>query len=286
MIDEPETAVVVRDLALASAGPKQLERGEVHAWLAGGQVHKIDLTGDQYRDFPEHKRGTVTVRDVASFAQYHGKHADVDSEVFADLDRGTVTAVLDAHRSRDAYESGDRDAARWQQHRLVLALQHTEPWNAWTALDGRLVAQAPFAEFIEENARYIVAPDAKAATSADLLDVVQNFQAHTSVAFQSGHRIANGQTQFAYVEETTATAKTGGRGTIEVPNQFSVAIVPYDDCDPKMILARFRYRISDGTLLLGFKLDDAKGVARDAVREVTGKLAEACNVTVMHGQPA
>ena len=51
-------------------------------------MQKIDLTGDQYRDFPKRKTGTVTVRNVASFERYYAKHADEDSEVFADLDAG------------------------------------------------------------------------------------------------------------------------------------------------------------------------------------------------------
>jgi hypothetical protein len=53
-----------------------------------------------------------------------------------------------------------------------------------------------------------------------------------------------------------------------------------------VIRARFRYRLNAGQLTLGYKLDDAKGVARDAVETIVGKLEADCSVTAMHGRPA
>lgn len=152
------TAEIIRDLALEVAAPNRLEPGNIYGWLSEGKVHTVDLTGDQYRDQPQHKRGTVTVRDVASFAHYFERHADSDTEVYADLDAATFTAVLDAHKT---------DSARWQQHRLVLALQTTLPWRTWLANDRKWLTQQEFAEFLEDNARD-VAHDGP-VTAADLL---------------------------------------------------------------------------------------------------------------------
>ncbi len=195
------------------------------------------------------------------------------------LNGGTVQAVLDAHLG-----AGDFPA-RWQEHRLVLKLQQTGPWREWTTRDGMLMPQADFAEFIEDHARDVIAPAPKAVSSADLLEIAQSFHAHTSVEFKRGHRVQNGQTQFEFTETVQASAKVE-RGTIEIPNEFSLGIRPFDDCDPMVIRARFRYRINGGDLMLGFRLDDARGTARDAVKDVVAKLAEACGVTVMHGRPA
>jgi uncharacterized protein YfdQ (DUF2303 family) len=268
-----DAAAIIRDLALEVAAPSRLEPGTIYGWLSNGQVHKIDLTGDAHREQPQHKRGTVTVRDVASFAQYYEKHSDDASEVYADLDAATFTAVLDAHEIL---------SARWQQHRLVLALQHTLPWKTWLGLDRRWLTQQQFAEHIEDNARD-VAPDGP-VSAADLLEIAQSFQANTKVAFQSGKRLATGQTQLVYQE--TVDAKAGNRGEIIIPSEFALGIVPFEDCAYRRLAARFRYRIDGGELKLGYFLNDPARVAREAVTEIAGILAGECSVTVMRGRPA
>jgi uncharacterized protein YfdQ (DUF2303 family) len=267
------TAGVVRDLALDAAVPNKLEPGSIYGWLSDGKVHLTDLTGDAYRELPGRKRGTVTVRDVASFAHYFERHADADTEVFADLDDATFTAVLDAHKT---------DGARWQQHRLVLQLQQTLPWRTWLKMDRQMLTQQQFAEFVEDNARD-VAPGGR-VTAADLLEIAQSFQAATKVAFQSGKRLASGQTQLVYQE--TVDAKAGSRGEIIIPSEFDLAIVPYEDCPPAIVPARFRYRLDGGDLRLGYFLADPARIAREAVAQIGEKVAHECTVMVMQGRPA
>src|SRR5207237_3634745 len=74
--EQPEkgTAEVVKRLAFAAAEPTEVHGGNMYAFVTDGQVHHLDLTGDQYLDFPRRKRGTVTVRNAASFAHYYAKH--------------------------------------------------------------------------------------------------------------------------------------------------------------------------------------------------------------------
>jgi uncharacterized protein YfdQ (DUF2303 family) len=267
------TAGVVRDLALDAAVPNKLEPGSIYGWLSDGKVHLTDLTGDAYRELPGRKRGTVTVRDVASFAHYFERHADADTEAYADLDNATFTAVLDAHKT---------DAARWEQHRLVLALQTTLPWRTWLANDRRWLSQQEFAEFLEDNCRDL-APGGP-VSAADLLEVAQSFQAKTSVRFSKGTRLATGQTQLTYVEDVTASA--GQRGEIVIPSEFALAIVPYEDCPPALVPARFRYRLANGDLRLGYFLADPARIAREAVAQIGEKVAHECTVMVMQGRPA
>src|ERR1700733_12913222 len=136
---DTSAAEVIRDLAQAADAPSKLLLGNFYTLVTPAGLEKIDLTGDEYRDVPKRKSGRVAVRDVASFAHYYGKHADAHSEVFADLDQATITAVLDAHMASDASEPEFQ--ARWQRHRLILGLQKTEPWKTWTAAIGRLMGQ-------------------------------------------------------------------------------------------------------------------------------------------------
>jgi uncharacterized protein YfdQ (DUF2303 family) len=273
------SAALIRDLALEAAPPNRLQPGAVYGWLSGGTVHKIDLTTDAYRDRPRFKRGTVTVRNVDSFAAYYEKHSDAGSEVYADLDAATFTAVLDAH---EGLGGGDSDGARWQQHRLILALQATLPWQTWLSRDRQWMSQQQFAEFVEDNARD-VAPDGS-VTAADLLEIAQSFQANTKVKFTAGKRLATGQTQLTYIEEVEA--KAGNRGDIVIPAEFQLGIIPYDDCPPLRLAARFRYRIDGGDLRMAYFLADPARAAREAVAVIAEKVADATSATVMHGTPA
>lgn len=272
MTDTTETAVIV-ETARLGVQPRQAERGCIYLVAqADGSTEIIDLTGDQYSELPARKAGTARADDVASLAQYYLKHHDADSEVFADLDAATVTAVLDAHTPI---------GARWQDHRVILTMRKTPQWVTWTAQDRRLMRQAEFAEFLEDNAADI-APDGPVA-AAGLLEIAQQFQAHTRVSFSSGKRLASGETQFTYSEQVEA--KAGDRGVIAIPSEFELGIRPLEDCDGYRVRARFRYRISDGALLLGYHLDDPAGKFRDAVTQVVEKAEDACSVTIMRGRP-
>lgn len=285
MTDTTAAAEIVRDLATQAARPHRLDLENYYAIaLPGGRIETIDLTGDQYRDFPQRKAGTVTVRNVASFKTYWDRHHDTDSEVYADLDKGTVTAVLDAHRGRLPGSLDEVDEARWEQHRLILRLERTLPWIRWTCHDRKLLTQQQFAEFVEENASD-VDPQGR-VKAADLLEVAQEFHAHTTVRFTKGTRLASGQAQFQWTEETTASAGRTEKGTIEIPAEFDLAIWPYEDCEPAIMAARFRYRINHGDLQLGYCLNNPERVAQEAVASVVEKLAAECGVTVMYGQPA
>jgi uncharacterized protein YfdQ (DUF2303 family) len=276
MTDETSAAGVVRDLAQAATLPSELDLGAYYVVVTPAGLQKIDLTGDEYRDTPKRKTGIVKVRDVASFAHYYERHADPDSEIWADLDRAVITAVLDAHRSSEP-DSG----ARWQQHRVALVLEQTAPWKTWTEASGKLLPQQQFAEFLEANAAD-VAPDGP-VSAADLLEVAQKFYMTVNTEHQSGQRLADGQVHLVYIEK--AEAKAGQRGELTVPSEFQLAIVPYDDCDRRRVTARFRYRSENGQLRLGFVLDDPARIAREAVEEIVEKTADAVDAVVMRGTP-
>ncbi|GAA4059677.1 DUF2303 family protein [Actinomadura miaoliensis] len=260
------------EAAVMSTEPNLLEPGKVYGWMTpAGRVEKIDLTGDQYRDHPKRKTGTVTVRDVESFGQYWDKHADGDfAEVYADIDNDRVTAVLDAHGSA---------VPGWHSHHLVYTLRRTDAWKTWTAADGRLMGQVEFAELLEARLPDIAEPD-----GADLLELAQTFQATTNVSFKSGTLLANGERELVYSEQIEAS---GGRGRkLTIPKGITLMIAPYEDAAPMPLTGRFRYRIHEGSLRLGFVLDRPAEVLADAFDMVVGKVETRIGVDVMRGVPA
>lgn len=270
-----DSVEAIASLAMRSASPHIAKPGTYNVWrdFTDGALIELDLSGLR----PARKTGTATVRDIASFAEYFGRHADDDTEVYADLDHLTITAVLDAHTSQDG--------ARWQEHRLVLALQVTPEWAAWIGNDGKMLAQVDFAEFLEDHHKDVHADDAFPVSGADLLEIAQQFQATTKVTFESGTRLKTGETQLHYQE--TIAAKAGQRGDLVIPSLFQLGIAPFEDSGHrKRITARFRYRIEQSGLKLGYRLDTPERFVRDEVTEIVAKVSEETGRAIMHGRPA
>ena len=263
-------AQTIVDTALRTVPPAELQPGKVYAFHTATGVHKVDLTGDGYRDAPDRKVGTTTVRDAVSLMAYFDKHADADSEVYADAERLTITAVLDAHRP---------DAPRWNSHVVKLQLRTTEAWQQWLALDGKLVNQEQFAEFLEDHLPELLEPSA-----AEMLEIAQSIQAATKVDFQSGTRLATGERQFKFVE--TTTAKAGQRGELTIPETFTIGLIPFEGSEGYKLTARLRYRIVDTQLKIGYKLDRPGDIIRTAFGDVVTAIGEQIDQPVMNGTPA
>jgi uncharacterized protein YfdQ (DUF2303 family) len=265
-----DNAQVIVDTALHAARPVELEPGKIYGYHTPNGVKTVDLTGDQYKDQPARKTGTTTTRDAVSFLAYWTKHSDESSEVYADSERLTITAVLNAHTG---------DAPRWADHRLHLALRPTTAWQQWTQQDGQLMDQETFSEFLEDHLPELLEPD-----SATMLEIAQSFQAVQKVDFQSATRLSSGQRQFQYVE--TATTKAGQKGALEVPETFVIGLVPFDGSDGYKLTARLRYRIGQNGLRLGYKLERPDEVRRTAFADVVKKVGEQIGTAVMNGTSA
>lgn len=266
-IDNVDTIV---STALRAAPPVTLEPGKVHAFHTPSGVQKFDLTGPEHTGIPPRKAGTTTVRDAASWLAYFSKHSSDNSEVYADSERLTVTAVLNAHGADDP---------SWGDHRLHLALRTTDAWKQWIQNDGQLLDQEAFAEFLEDHLPELLEPSA-----ADMLEIAQSIQAASKVDFQSGIRLASGQRQFQYVE--TTTTKAGQKGQLTVPETFVIGLVPFEGSEGYRLTARLRYRITDRGLRMGYKLERPADILRTAFGDVVGVIGEQIEAPVMNGTPA
>lgn len=290
MSDTDNDAII--DALITAAEPDQLADGQIYGYKLQGGVKVVDLDTAQYaarRERPRSKTGTVVVRDVASFAHYHAKHADTDTEIYTDLDNATVTAVLNAHQPAG-------DAPRWGDHRLMLELTETLPWKRWTEKDRKSMSQVDMADFLEDNLVDIADEPVPAAT---MLQVAAAFQATTKGSFSSKYNPSSGATSLTYEEEIHSSSSGGGKQPVAVPEKFAVLLSPFDDVDLWRMEARLRFRIESGRLKLSFVLDRPQDARRAAILQVVDKVEAALNpgwvktddgpeapVRVMRGTPA
>ncbi|MFJ9128893.1 DUF2303 family protein [Streptomyces sp. NPDC102340] len=270
LISAPGEAQTIIDTAVRTLAPHQLEPGKVYAFNTPRGVHQVDLTGPQHTGHLDRKTGHTTVRDAASFLAYYAKHHDDATEVYSDVERLTITAVLDAHQA---------DAARFGEHRLTLGLRRTKAWEEWVTLDGQLVDQDRFANFLEDHLVNLVDPDA-----ATMLEIAQSIKATTRADFQSSTRLQSGERKFAYTEDVKASA--GNKGEFAIPETFRIAVQPFEGADAYSMTARFKYRLGGGSLALGFKLEQPEERAKAAFADVLTEIGKGISTPILNGTPA
>ncbi|MFE6408193.1 DUF2303 family protein [Streptomyces sp. NPDC057837] len=266
-----DNVVAITGLAQQALAPQQVEPGGIYlVATADGRIERVDLTGPEHTGQIARKTGRTIVRDADSFLTYYAKHHDDASEIYSDVEQLTVTAVLDAHSA---------DEPGFGEHRLHLQLRRTRAWEEWLALDGKLVDQDRFANFLEDHLPYLESPDA-----ATMLEIAQSIKATTKAEFQSSIRLQSGERKFAYVEDTKASA--GAKGDLAIPETFVIAVPPFEGADAYRMTARFKYRLSGGQLALGFKLEQPEERARAAFADVLATIAEGVDTPILNGTPA
>lgn len=266
------TAEIVERLTRAAMEPREVSTGIFLVPDGDGAIEVLDAIGEieKYADRPRRKTGTYKVTLDDHLREYLSKHAIPETEMWADVDNATVTAVINAPGGT---------APGWSDHRIVLQLRHTDDWRDWTGSDKKMVSQTEFAEFIEQHAPNIVSPDA-----ATMLELAQTFKAATKVDFESSRRIKSGETQLVYRENMEATA--GRKGEVAIPDEIKIGIEVYEGGVAYGVTARFRYRIVDGNLLLGYVLSRPRDVLRDAFGAICDHLADETGLPIWQGSPA
>lgn len=251
----------VIDAARASAEPAEILRVSPVVVHRDMQVIEPDETHDER---PRRKRGTARLLDPKSFADYVNRHAvdsaeaDDGAEVWADVERQALVAVLNPH-------TPNNDFAGWGDHRAEYAVRKTVAWLAWEALNGKLHRQDMLAELFEDRLPDFVAPD-----GAHMLELVQSFQATVGVRFESAKRLDNGERQLTYKEDVQASA--GRAGSFEIPATFDLALRPFEGAEGYKVTCRFRYRITDGTLFVGYSMVNPEELLASAFRDVVGEV--------------
>jgi uncharacterized protein YfdQ (DUF2303 family) len=268
--DYPSDTQAVIDIAREATQAEYVEPGVLLLLTdREGQQRLADTA--EYGMTPRRDKRSVTVLDAPSLLDYVDRYAADDGdrlELWADEENLRVTAVLNAPSGR---------TPGWADHRAVLSLATAPEWDTWTRSSGRLMAQTGFAEHIEDNLPDIIAPP-----GAEMLELAQTFQANSAVVFQSSHWLDNGMRALEYREDVEA--KAGKRGQITIPATFELALRPFLGADRYRVIARLRWRISDGHLTIGYKLDRPDEVLTAAFSDVAKAIAESVPVRVNSGR--
>lgn len=263
-------AAVVADLAAVAverAQPVVPDVEKIQSFVLRSSERRETDSYERYLPLPRRDRGSTQVTDLGSFINLVNRAlpTHTNTVIFANVDQASVTAVFN-------YDG-------WRDHRVKLVLTPTPEWTHWRSLDEKLVGQLAFAEHIEDGLSAIVSPPA-----ADLLEIAQSFQATRTVKFESGRRLANGDVNFVYTEETGATA--GQRGELAIPEIFNLGLSVFKGGQTDTIPARFRHRATQEGLRIGYKLDRPEEFKEAAFNAVVTDLSERFDSLVIASGPA
>lgn len=258
MTDTPD-AKIAADLAVAATEPKALDTDAGPVTIVVPEHGRLVVVDpDRFRATPRRKRGTVKAHTPAALATLVNRHATSATVLYADVESTRIVAVLN---------DDDADPAGWRDHIVRLDLRHTPEWKAWDNRDGVMVSQVEFAHFLEDHVDDVVEPD-----GATMLELAQTFTANTDRRFHSGVRLSSGDVDLRFSEDTDA--KAGKDGSLTIPEEFAIAVAPFDGSDKFKVRCRFRYRLNGGQLSIGYKMHRPDNVIREAFGDVVNDVRD------------
>lgn len=241
-------------------------------FLPNGNAGRGELVSlERFLAAPLRKRGDIVVYDPASFNQVvrdNDGAGNVAIYVDRNVGKPAIVAVLNGH---------GKTGPGWGDLRVRIAFRPTPQWVKWQGIDGKLLGQTEFAEFVEDNLADIIQPAA-----AQMLEIVTQFQATRTTAIRRAIRLSNGLMQFEHTDNIDAKV---GAGHIEVPEEITLSLAPMLGSPLYQVPARFRYRLTDGALKLGIKLQRIEDLMRDVIDDVVQKIEVSTNISVLEGEP-
>ena len=232
------------------------------------------------------RKGTASVTTLSSFIDLVNRHKDSDSVIFAKTDwpDPKLTAVIDYHKAGEDHE------ARHGAHRIVYTFPLTDAFKVWVGFNGKAMKQADFAEFMEEHAAELSAPDQyeintfeksfkeRFGTPAEILDLSRHLEVNVGAKMKSAVRNASGERQMVFeTEHTNASGQP-----IDIPGIFIVSVAPFlaGDSEPEVVRipARLRYRAGGGEVMWFYQLYRWEDFLRERVQ---GDLTRATKETAL-----
>lgn len=223
-------------------------------------------------DRPRREKGTVKLRDAASFIAYVNRFATVDwTLLYAQIDPARFVAVINDYGPPSPLHGV---GANWRDWRVEFVVPASREWATWMKVNREHMSQIGFAEFIEDNLPDIVSPD-----GAELLELTLNFEATRNSAFKSAQRLQDGSVNFAWVDEGKDA------GTVRVPKEFVIQIPVFERGALYAVTARLKYRINDGKLSIWYELVRPHKVLELAFDEIWKQITDRTGKQILLGTP-
>lgn len=237
----------IRDLSLDAALPNAVDGTPYLVLPEGHEVKPLD----KFLSVPSRHTGEVEITSAESFIAYFKKYNEYGA-IYGNIEQAGFKAIFNEHT---------KESAGWRDFSANYRCNLSQEWLLWIKGNGIAKNQTAFAKFVEDNLLDIHSP-----SGAEMLEISRSLEAKKSVNFASAIRLENGQNQFTYEEVINGTA---GKGTLQIPETFKIAIPVLERGAVYGIEARLRYRIAGGgQLSMWYDLIRPQKIYEAAIQDV------------------
>ncbi|HRF06309.1 DUF2303 family protein [Accumulibacter sp.] len=227
---------------------------------------------------PARKRAAVICTDTDGFVTYVNRHSDERTSIYAHIDEVQsiykLVAVLDDH-------GADRSAAGWRAHTCRLLPVLSVEWARWTGSDRKVMAQADFAAWLEDNRGDIASVDGM-PSGAQILEMALAFEATADKRLRSKINLGNGGVNLEYVDDEDEKTRT----TMRFFERFTLGLPVFSGSDSGYPLeARLKYRNNSGKLAFWYELIRPDKVFLAAVNDSCEQIEKNTDLPIIAGMP-
>ena len=219
---------------------------------------------------PIRHKAKPTFKDAVSFLQYLAIYKTGSSVIFADIsgDGGSFKAMIDMAAPNDR---------SWHDHTATFTLETTEDWDKWIESNDKWLNQEDFCLFVERHTQNFFKP-----TGADFLEISHSIEATVGGQYKSGVRLQSGDRTLLVDMSTVASAKVGEM-TVEVPEQFSIVLAPFEGQNPQQMDCFLRFRCTSNGVLFKYEMQQVAKAVETSALEARSRIEQESTLPVFNG---
>jgi uncharacterized protein YfdQ (DUF2303 family) len=228
---------------------------------------------------PQRIERQVRCHEVASFCAYVERFKTDNTQIWCDVDEGTLnatlTAILDYHGP--APELKPAACKHW----AIYPVLQTAEWVAIAEKNRAHFLQVEFATWLEDNAKLCVSP-----SGADLLELVRNLHGHRTARFNQAIRLDTGAYSVQYDEDITVKGGLVTKaGEMELPREIKFAAAVFVGGQQFEISARLKTRCENRALVLYYEIIGLHQIWRDSLLALVKQVHDETGILPYLGEP-
>lgn len=254
-------------LAIKDQKPQTLEDGLPFIISAEGKPVSLE----KFLPYPARHKARPKLLDAASFIAYVNLYKTQGTLIFSkfSLTGGAFTALLDI---------APPGRTSWNDHSATFLLSTTADWATWMSLNNKWMSQEDFCLFVDQQRLVFSEPD-----SATMKEIAMNIEATMGGTFKSGFRAQSGSRTLVIDMSTVATSKVGEK-KVEIPEEITVILTPFEGQNPVLVSAFLRFRPSNEGVRFQFELQRPDEIVKRSVEEARARIASETTLLVLNGE--
>lgn len=274
----------------------------------GLAIESVESLLASYRERPRRRRGTASFTDLDSLIAHANRFKGEHSALFAIDDRKAPQIISVINYNQAGFEG----APEFGDHRGHYHFPLSDEWKAWAEVDGKMLDQGEFAEFIEDRIGDVTAAPTEAADpsfargrtdgegqrasnladlqkllggtwagQSTLMEMSKGMKINEGARVKQAVNLQTGEVQVQY--ETEHRDQDGA--PVKVPNMFLIIIPVFHNGPLYRIAVRLRYRLREGRISWAMQMYRPDLVFDDAFKEGCNRAAQATELPLFIGKP-